>query len=105
MTDTSSPDHEPANGPAANQPSDARIILGPLVKHAAVGLVIVIIIVTTAVMLDRQFNTIDQEVAALQAQLSGANLPRATEAVEAAATTATPARSGSRASMGMKARS
>ena len=66
MTDTKTPEQ------AQKQPSDARIILGPLVKYAAIGLVLVGIIITTAVMLDRQFNTIDQEVAALQAQLEQA---------------------------------
>lgn len=68
MTDTKTSEHEQAQ----KQPSDARVILGPLVKHAAIGLVLVGIIITTAVMLDRQFNTIDQEVAALQAQLEQA---------------------------------
>ena len=41
-------------------PSDARIILGPLVKYALMGLVLVSVIISTAVMLDSQFNDIDQ---------------------------------------------
>ncbi len=78
MTDTNTPDQDTDPGQAHKQPSDARVILGPLVKYAAMGFVLVSIIVTTAVMLDRQFNTIDQEVAALQAELE-----RAQEQIEA----------------------
>ena len=78
MADTNTPDQDTDPGQAQKQPSDARVILGPLVKYAAMGFVLVGIIVTTAVMLDRQFNTIDQEVAALQAELK-----KAQEQVEA----------------------
>ena len=73
MTDTTTPGTETDNNEDQNQPSDARIILGPLVKYAAMGLVLVGIIITTAVMLDRQFNNIDQEVAELEAQLAQAD--------------------------------
>lgn len=73
MTDTKTPGTESDNNEDLKQPSDARIILGPLVKYAAMGFVIVSIIITTAVMLDRQFNNIDREVAELEAQLAQAN--------------------------------
>jgi hypothetical protein len=66
MTDTNNIEEQ-------NKPSDARIILGPLVKYAVMGFVLVSIIITTVVMLDRQFNTIDHEVAELKAQLAQAN--------------------------------
>ena len=72
MTDTKTPGTEPDNNEGVKQPSDARIILGPLVKYAAMGFVIVSIIITTAVMLDHQFNDIDREVAELEAQLAQA---------------------------------
>jgi len=72
MTDTETPGTEPDNNEGLKQPSDARIILGPLVKYAAMGFVIVSIIITTAVMLDHQFNDIDREVAELEAQLAQA---------------------------------
>ena len=72
MTDTKTPGTETYNNEGLKQPSDARIILGPLVKYAAMGFVIVSIIITTAVMLDRQFNDIDREVAELEAQLAQA---------------------------------
>lgn len=73
MTDTKTPGIETENNENQNQPSDARVILGPLVKYAAIGFVIVSIIITTAVMLDHQFNDIDREVAELEAQLAQAN--------------------------------
>ena len=73
MNDSQTPDIESEDRLERNQPSDARIILGPLVKYAAIGLVLVGIIVTTAVTLDRQFNKIDEEVAALQAELAQAH--------------------------------
>jgi hypothetical protein len=80
MTETKTPVTETDNHEEQNKQSDARIILGPLVKYAAVGLVLVGIIITTAVMLDRQFNDIDREVAELQAQLAQANMDTAAEA-------------------------
>jgi hypothetical protein len=60
--------------------SDARIILGPLVKYAAVGFVLVGIIITTAIMLDRQFNSIDREVAELRTKLAQSNTDTMIEA-------------------------
>ena len=80
MTETKTPGTETDNNEEHNKQSDARIILGPLVKYAAMGLVLVGIIITTAVMLDRQFNDIDREVAELQAQLAQANMDTAIEA-------------------------
>ena len=71
---------ETDNKEEQKQPSDARIILGPLVKYAAMGFVLVSIIITTAVMLDHQFNDIDREVAELQAQLAQANKDAGREA-------------------------
>ncbi len=74
MTDTKTTITETDKKEDQNEPSDARIILGPLVKYAAVGLVLVGIIITTAVMLDRQYNDIDREVAELEAQLAQARM-------------------------------
>jgi len=80
MTETRTPGTETDNNEEQNKQSDARIILGPLVKYAAIGLVLVGIIITTAVMLDRQFNDIDREVAELQAQLAQANMDTVVDA-------------------------
>ena len=76
MTDSKIPATETDNNEDPNMPSDARVILGPLVKYAAMGLVLVGIIITTAVMMDRQLNDIDREVAELEAQLAQANTER-----------------------------
>lgn len=84
MTDTKTPATETDNNEEPNTPSDAVVILGPLVKYAAMGLVLVGIIITTAVMMDRQLNDIDREVAELEAQLAEAN--SSTETVIAADT-------------------
>jgi hypothetical protein len=73
MSETNTPQTTIENEQKQNAPSDARIILGPLVKYALMGLVLVSAIITTAVMLDRQFNDIDREVAALEAELAEAN--------------------------------
>ena len=64
---------ETDNNENTKTPSDARIILGPLVKYAGIGLVMVAIMITTVVTLDRQFNNIDREVAELEAQLAAAH--------------------------------
>jgi len=73
MSETNTPETTIENEKNSNAPSDARIILGPLVKYALIGLVLVSVIITTAVMLDRQLNNIDREVAALEAELAQGN--------------------------------
>jgi hypothetical protein len=73
MNESQSSGTETDNNEDIKTPSDARIILGPLVKYAGIGLVMVAIIITTVVTLDRQFNDIDREVAELEAQLAAAN--------------------------------
>ncbi len=81
MTDTNKTTE--TNAAQDKQPSDARVILGPLAKYAAVGLVLVGIIVTTAIMLDKQLNDIDREMAALEAELAEANEKARQDAVNA----------------------
>jgi hypothetical protein len=70
MNESQSSGTETDNNEDTKTPSDARIILGPLVKYAGIGLVMVAIMITTVVTLDRQFNDIDREVAELEAQLA-----------------------------------
>jgi hypothetical protein len=60
-------------------PSEARIILGPLVKYALMGLVLAVVVLTTVVMLDHRITDINREVAALEAELAPANTYAATE--------------------------
>lgn len=85
MNESQSSGTDTDNNEATRTPSDARIILGPLVKYAGIGLVIVAIMITTVVTLDRQFNDIDREVAELEAQLAAAHT--ATDASQAAVET------------------
>ena len=73
MTETTTAVNETDNNETEKTPSDARIILGPLVKYAAIGLVLVSVIITTAIMLDHQLNDIDREVAVLEAELAQAD--------------------------------
>jgi hypothetical protein len=80
MTDTKTTITNTDHKEEQKEPSDARIILGPLVKYAAMGFVLVTIIITTAVTLDRQFNDIDREVAELHAQLAQARVDTGFEA-------------------------
>ena len=88
MTDTKSTSSDTYSNEEQNELSDARIILGPLVKYAAVGFVLVSIIITTVIMLDRQFNDIDREVAELHAQLAKTKMDTMVEADADADTTA-----------------
>jgi predicted lipid-binding transport protein (Tim44 family) len=90
MTETKTPATETDNNENPDTPSDARVILGPLVKYAAMGLVLVGIIITTAVMMDRQLNDIDQEVAELEAELAQANSSQETEMTATAQKPASP---------------
>lgn len=60
MSTTNTPENKGETVPDSRTPSDARIILGPLVKYALMGLVLVSVIISTAVLLDSQFNDIDQ---------------------------------------------
>jgi hypothetical protein len=90
MTDNKITSTETDNNEDPNAPSDARVILGPLVKYAAMGFVLVGIIITTAMMMDRQLNDIDHEVAELEAQLAQANSSQETEMTAAAQQTSSP---------------
>ncbi len=58
---------------AEQKSNDAKLILAPLAKYAAVAVIMASIIVTTTIMLDRELNTIDQDIASLKAELADAN--------------------------------
>ena len=53
--------------------SDHKLILAPLAKYGVVAVVIVGIIVTTAIMMNREFNEIDAQVAALEIEIAQQN--------------------------------
>ena len=52
---------------------DAKLILAPLAKYAAVAVIMVSIIITTVIMVNRELNTIDRDVASLKEKLANAN--------------------------------
>ncbi len=58
---------------AATQQSDTKVLVTPLIRYAAIGVVLVGIIVTTALMLDRQIDDIETEIAALETEIVEAN--------------------------------
>ena len=53
--------------------SDHKLILGPLARYGVIAVVIVGIIVTTTVMMNREFNEIDAQVAALEIEIAQQN--------------------------------
>jgi len=57
------------NTPAA----DNKVIFAPLGKYAVIAIIMVSIIVTTAIMLEKQLNTIDQQVADIEAEIAESN--------------------------------
>ena len=52
------------------QPSDNKKIFAPLGKYAVIAVIMVSIIVTTAIMLDKQLNTIDAQFAGIEANIA-----------------------------------
>jgi len=60
-------ENTPTPTPAA---SDNKAVFAPLGKYAIVAVIMVSIIVTTAIMLDKQLNTIDEQVAAVETEIA-----------------------------------
>ena len=52
--------------------SDNKAVFAPLGKYAAVAVIMVGIIVTTAIMLDRQLNTVEEQLAVLETEAAAA---------------------------------
>jgi hypothetical protein len=50
--------------------SDHKAVFGPLGKYAAIAVVMVSIIVTTAIMLDKQLSTVEQEIATIENEVT-----------------------------------
>ncbi|NNJ95760.1 MAG: hypothetical protein HKP12_01210, partial [Gammaproteobacteria bacterium] len=73
MTEANAPDTTRHQDKDTVMPSEARIILGPLLKYALMGLVLAVVLLTTVVMLDHRVADIDREVATLEAELAAAN--------------------------------
>lgn len=58
---------EPATTPTVN---DNKTVFAPLGKYAVVAVVMVSIIVTTAIMLDKQLNTVEEKIAAIKTEVT-----------------------------------
>ena len=79
---------EKTETPASN---DNKAVFGPLGKYAAVAVIMVSIIVTTAIMLDRQLQSVDEQIAAIEDEVASihaaeANIPEETIVAETVAT-------------------
>jgi DNA-binding protein YbaB len=53
--------------------SDNKAVFGPLGKSAVIAVIMVSIIVTTAIMLDRQLNSVDEQIAAIKNEVAELN--------------------------------
>jgi len=58
---------ETTTTPAGN---DNRAVFGPLGKYAMVAVIMVSVIVTTAIMLDRQLKSVDEQIAAIEEEVA-----------------------------------
>lgn len=61
------------------RPSDRRLILGPLIIYGLVAFVVAGIIVTTAIVIDKEYNQIDNQVADLKLELEQQQAEQLTE--------------------------
>ena len=50
--------------------TDNKAVFAPLGKYAVIAVIMVSIIVTTAIMLDKQLNTVDQQLAAIEKEVA-----------------------------------
>lgn len=58
---------ETTTAPTVN---DNKAVFGPLGKYAVVAVIMASIIVTTAIMLDKQLNTVDEQIAAMESEVA-----------------------------------
>ena len=65
--------------------SDNKTVFGPLGKYAMVAVIMVTIIVTTAIMLDRQLKTVDEQIAAIEEEVADMHTADETNIAELAA--------------------
>ena len=62
--------------------SDRRLILAPLARYGVVAIIIASLIVTTAIMLNKEYNQIDSQVATIEAELAQKNQVAEQEAIK-----------------------
>ena len=68
--------------------SDNKAIFAPLGKYAVIGVIMVSIIVTTAIMLDKQLSTVEEKIAAIESEVVELNA-KDTPVAEITASTST----------------
>lgn len=68
--------------------SDNKAIFAPLGKYAVIGVIMVSIIVTTAIMLDKQLSTVEEKIAAIESKVVELNT-KDTSVTEITASTST----------------
>ncbi len=62
--------------------TDNKSTFAPLGKYAAIAVIMVSVIVTTAIMLDKQLNSVEQELAAIESEVASLNNTETTALVE-----------------------
>ncbi len=72
MTEETTPQTTEDSAPS-NQPATRKEVLAPLATYGVVAIGIVAIIITTAIMLNSELNTIEQDVAQLETDLAAKN--------------------------------
>lgn len=56
-----------------NESNDNKKVFGPLGKYAVIGVIMVSIIVTTAIMLNKQLGTVEEQLAAMENEIAEIN--------------------------------
>lgn len=56
-----------------NEPNDNKKVFGPLGKYAVIAVIMVSIIVTTAIMLNKQLGTVEEQLAAMEDEIAEIN--------------------------------
>jgi hypothetical protein len=73
-TDTNTDNKTSEKNKAAEKKAENKVIFGPLAKYAVVAVIMVSLIVTTAIMLNDQLDTVNQQIASIEDEVSNINV-------------------------------